>query len=305
MTPKQLLKAALALGILLLLWGATLLFKKTRADKPIGMRLPAIAATAVDTITISTPTDTIRLARLANGWTVNGNPASTPTVEEFFTALADTIEPSELVAENVASHQRLGVDSASGRRVVVRGGGQTKLDLFFGSHGPDFEGVYARRVGEVPVYLLHGDLPGTVDRRDEDWREKKIAAISPDTIARVEVTRGSRSYALTKGKTWTFAGGAPVDSGTVVRLLENFRSLSATGFPTKHEADSARFAKKARRIKLLDASGHPLLALAFDSGSAGFLVRADSGSTLYRMDTWVVDQLTPADSLLKPRKKTK
>ena len=56
-------------------------------------------------------------------------------------------------------------------------------------------------------------------------------------------------------------------------------------------------------MKLLDASGHPLLALAFDSGAGGFLVRVDTSSTLYRMDTWVVDQLTPADSVLKPRKK--
>jgi len=303
MTPKQLLRAALALAILLLLWGATLLFKKTRADQPIGMKIPVIPSSAADSIRITTSSDTILLAKVAGGWTVNGNPASTPIVEEFFKALADTIEPSELVAENVASHQRLGVDSVSGRHVVVRGGGHTQLDLYFGSHGPDFEGVYARRAGEVPVYLLHGDLPGTVDRRDEDWRDKKMAAISPDTVARVEIARGEHSYALTKGKTWSFAGGTPVDSGAVVRLLENFRSLSANGFPSKHEADSARFYKKARRIKLLDASGHPLVALAFDSGAGGFLVRVDTTSTLYRMDTWVVDQLTPADSVLKPGKK--
>jgi hypothetical protein len=46
-----------------------------------------------------------------------------------------------------------------------------------------------------------------------------------------------------------------------------------------------------------------LAALAFDSIGAGFLVRRERQPTIFRMDSWGVDQVTPADSTLRSRAK--
>jgi hypothetical protein len=40
------------------------------------------------------------------------------------------------------------------------------------------------------------------------------------------------------------------------------------------------------------------MTLAFDSSATGFWVRAGGDSTVYRMDTWSADRLTPPDSTL-------
>jgi hypothetical protein len=75
--------------------------------------------------------------------------------------------------------------------------------------------------------------------------------------------------------------------------------VEAAGFATAAQADSASFARPDRRAALLRTDGTPLLALAFDSTASGFWVRTEGDSTVYRMDGWAVDRLTPADSTLK------
>jgi hypothetical protein len=298
-TPKQLLRAALALVILVFLWGAVQLFRKSRADRPVGIRMPVTSAAATDSIVIISSSDTLRVVRHPQGWTVNGFPADTSAVNQFFSALADTTATSEMVAESPGSLPRLGVDS-TGRRVVIWSGGQSHLDLVFGRHGPDFEGVYVRRPAESVVYLLHGGLPDAVERRLDDWRDKKMAAVPPDSVTRVEIARGARSYRLVRDQGWRFADGTPADSAAVVRLLENFRALSATGFPSPAQADSARFTRPRRQLRLFGPSG-PRLTLLFDSTASGFLVRADTARAVYLFSSWAADQLTPPDSLLRKR----
>ena len=75
----------------------------------------------------------------------------------------------------------------------------------------------------------------------------------------------------------------------------------AAGFANRAQADSAKFTRPDRRVALLRADGSPLLRLAFDSISTGFWVRGGEDSTVYRLDTWSADRLTPSDSTLKPK----
>src|SRR5438445_13402633 len=129
MTPKQLKTIAIALGVLLLLWGASELLSG-KSDKIMGARLlPPLTATEVDSIVVMRKADTVHLAKQTKGyWTVNGKLASPLEMEGFFKVLADTTRP-EIAAENAASHKRMGVDSAGGRKVKIYGGGEIKVDL--------------------------------------------------------------------------------------------------------------------------------------------------------------------------------
>ena len=45
---------------------------------------------------------------------------------------------------------------------------------------------------------------------------------------------------------------------------------------------------------LRDAGARVFLALTFDSTASGYWVRTSEGGTVYRLDSWHVDQLTPA-----------
>src|SRR5439155_446776 len=146
-----------------------------------------------------------------------------------------------------------------------------------------------------------GRLASLADRAVDDWRDKRIAAIEPDSVALIAVERGKDRYTLQRaGKTWKLQG-APADSGAVARLLEKYRTVTAAGFASPAQADSARALRPARRLSVRSARGTTLVVLVFDSIPGAFWVRRTSGvggggeaGALYRMNAWDVDGLTAA-----------
>jgi hypothetical protein len=307
MSARTLARLAMLLGVLLLLWGGAALGRR-RSDTPAsaadGFRLPAPAIGTVDTVRIAKPADTVVLARRDSTWTVNGHPASRSAVGELFTALADTSGRPDLVAERPASHAGLGVDSTGGTRVRLLRRDSLVGEFIAGHRSTDLDGGYFRLANQPRVYLVPGALAGLLERGADDWRDRRIAKVPTDSIATIEVQRGAPGYKLSKGnKGWALTPAGPLDTAAVNRLREAFGEIDAAGFASPAQADSARFDRPDRRVTLLRANGTPLLRLAFDSTAQGFWVRADSGTTVYRMEAWEVDRLAPADSTLRPAAK--
>jgi hypothetical protein len=305
MTPKQLARLAMVLVALLLLWGGASLARRgsrgpSESDRFV---LPPIASDSADSVIIARPADTTRLVRRDSAtWMVNGHPAAQSAIQELFSALADTARRTELVAGRSASHSALGVDSAKGARVRIVRGDSTVADLVQGNRGPGLDGGYFRAAGDSAVYLVGGNLAQLLERSSEEWRDRRIAGVAADSVARIEVSRGRRSYSVRRdGAGWALESG-PADSAAMAALLADYRQVEAAGFATKAQADSARFSRPDRKAALLRADGGPLVTLAFDSTANGFWVKADGDSTVYRVDTWFADRLTPADSTLRVKR---
>ena len=309
MSAKQLRLIILTLAVVLLLWGASERFSRGSDTVTGGFSLPAPAPADADTISLVKGQDSIVLAKQsATVWTVNGRRAAPDGVNELFQALHDSTPP-ELVAQDSSSFGRLNVDGATGRRLRIRGAGKPLLDVIIGARGSEYGSAYVRRPGDSHVYLWRGRLASFADRTVEEWRDKRIAAVTPDSVVLVDVERGKDHYTLRRaGKAWTLDRAA-ADSGAVTRLLEKYRSVSATGFASQPQADSARAMRPARRVSLRDARGVLLVALVFDSTASGFWVRGTGGAaageagTVYRMNAWDVDGLTPTRGALVPNKK--
>ncbi len=303
MSAKQLVRLAAILGVLLVVWGAAALARRREAAPPADtFRLPRITRSEVDTVTITRPKDTTILARKdTSTWTVNGHPASSNAVGDLLNALADsTSASSELVAEQKRSQAGLGVDDSAGSKIRIKGKGKTLADLVLGKRSQDFSGGYLRRAGQESTYVVRGQLIDVLNRAPDDWREHRIARIAADSIARIEITRGHKSYALGRnGNSWKLASGAPADSTKMGDLLTAYSSVDATGFASAAQADSAHFAQPDRRARLLRKNGTPVLTLLFDSTAAGFWVRPDTSKTIYRIESWTADRLAPADTTLR------
>lgn len=311
MSPRHLRLIALGLAVLLLLWGTSELLSRGSGRVTDRLALPALVESQIDTIASMKGADSlVFVRRTGDAWTVNGHPAAPDAVRELFTAVADTGSP-ELVAQDPSSFARLGVDSATGRRLQFRGRGGRKplLELVVG-RGADYATAYVRRPGETRVYLWRGRLAQLMDRGADEWRDKRIAAVEPDSVTGVAVERGKDRWILTRdGHAWKLDGAA-ADSGAVARTLEKYRVITAAGFATPAQADSARrlrAPRPARRLTLRGARGTTLLSLAFDSIPGAFWVRRTGGTagagepgTLYRMNSWDADGLTPASHSLKP-----
>jgi hypothetical protein len=303
MTPRQLARLAIVLGALLLLWGAASLARRGSRGPSDSDRfgIPAVARDSADSVVITRPAGTTRLVRHdSTTWTVNGHPASKAAVQELFSALADTARRTELVAGRPASHAALGVDSAKGARVRILRDDATLADLVLGNRGPGLDGGYFRAASDSAVYLVGGSLSQVLERSSEEWRDRRIAGADADSVARIEISRGKRSFAVRRdGTGWVLASGGRADSAAVASLLAGYRQVEAAGFASEAQADSAGFARPDRRAVVLRADGTPLVSLVFDSTANGFWVRAGEDSTVYRVDTYMADRLTPAESDLK------
>jgi hypothetical protein len=178
----------------------------------------------------------------------------------------------------------------------------TVAELVQGNRGPGLDGGYFRAAGDSAVYLVGGNLAQVLEKSEDEWRDRRIVGVAADSVARIEVSRGKRSYAVRRdGGRWLLAPGGPADSAAVAAVLADYRQVEAAGFATKAQADSARFARPDRRVALLRADGTSLVTLAFDSTANGFWVRAGTDSTVYRVDTWFADRLAPADSALRAK----
>ena len=304
MTPKQLLRIAVALAVLLFLWGLVQLFGHRTDTTTARFDLPKLNAADVDTIKVFGPKDTLVVVRgAADAWTVNGFRAATSSVTDLFNALKDS-SLAELVAQSPSSHAQLGVDSATGKRLEMIKGSKALLSLVVGGPGPGFEGVYVRRPAEPTVYLIHAGLGTPLDRPLDDWRDKGIVAVNPDSVREIRVERKRGPYTLRLGQGgWRFAGGARADSGAVRRMLEQYRNFQAGGFPTAAQADSIRFDRPTRRMTLVGTSS-PLADLVFDSTASWWWVRPAQGGITYRLESWRLAQLFPADSTLRAKPDT-
>jgi hypothetical protein len=305
MTPKQLARLALVLVALLLLWGGASLARRGSRGPSESDRfaIPPVASDSADSVIITRPADTTRLMRRDSAtWMVNGRPAAQSAIQELFSALADTARRTELVAGRSASHSALGVDSAKGARIRIVRGDSTVADLVQGNRGPGLDGGYFRAAGDSAVYLVGGNLAQVLERSQDEWRDRRIAGVAADSVARIEISRGRRSYSMRRdGAGWALKSG-PADSSAIAALLADYRQVEAAGFATKAQADSARFARPDRKAVLLRADGTSLVTLAFDSTVNGFWVKAGVDSTVYRVDTWFADRLTPADSTLRVKR---
>jgi hypothetical protein len=305
---KQLLRLAVILGVLLLIWGAAALARRRGAAPRASdaFHLPPITRSQVDTVLLARSKDTTVLARKdTSTWTVDGHPAAPRAIADLFNALADSGAGSELVAERRGSQAGLGVDSAGGTRVRFRGHGKTLADLVVGHRSSDFSGGYVRRPNQDSTFLVHGRLVEVLSRSSDEWRDHRIAAVPKDSVASVEISRGARRYVLRQsGRQWVLAPGGSADSARVADLMAAYTAVDASGFASPAQVDSAHFGSPDRRARLLRKNGTPILTLLFDSTTAGFWVRPDTGKTVYKVESWTADRLTPADSTLRVQSKT-
>ncbi len=302
MSPALLRRLAIVLVVLVAAWFLLRSAQRTGADGAEALALPALSSATVDHLVLVRALDSLDIVRTGGQWTVNGNPASQRSIETFLAAATDSSFISELTAQSAASHQRMGVDSATGHRLTFQGGGTTILDLWQGNRGPELDGFYFRRVGDSRVYLVRGQFAELSGQPADQWRERQLAGISSASIGAVQVVRGKTTYLLSRSAGgWTLSGGRPADSTKVARFLALFGDLRAVGFPDAADLSAIRFDPAERNVTLSDTAGQPLLALRLDSAETGYWAQARSSPAVYRVETRITELITPAESTLMVR----
>jgi len=306
MSDSTIKRLMMALAIAVVAWGAFAGVSRLRADRVTRFALPRVDSGAVDTIVLARRGDTATLARGAHQWTVNGHSADSAHIHDLLAGLVDSATWGELIAESPSSYARLGVDADSGRRVRIVMRGKPAVAFTSGKRTSDWSGLYVRHGADSAVYALHSSVLGeALTRGTDDWRDKRIAQVNPDSVASAEIDRAARTALLKKaGGKWSLGGG-PADSAAVGRMLELYRNFDASGFAGGAQADSIRTARQLARVRLRSKSGASMLDVIFDSTKSGAWARADSGGPVFKIDAYQLAKLAPPESTFKAQKPVK
>jgi len=300
MNPKQLKRVVIALAVVVVLWLLAELLGGTRDDSETAFVLPALQMSDVDAISIQRPSGTIALARVGDStWTANGYRASENMIEDLFAGLVESSE-AELIATGSTVHQRMGIDSVEGIFMRFENAGDELASVVFGKQGSGYNTRYVRLAGQDFVYEYSGQLASVVDRGENEWRDKTITNILPDSVGLVVARRSDGGYMLNREENgWRIERGGPADSAAVHRLLNQYTSLQASGFATEAQVDSTDFTRPDRSITLFGLEGDTLVSMALDSTSSAYWVQVASDSIIYRILQWKANQMIPADSTLR------
>jgi hypothetical protein len=294
MSAKTLRNLVVALIVVLLLWGGTVMISSRGeakgADAEVAGVLDGLTPDAVTSVRVTRGGDTISLTRKGSGWDVNGWAADSAQVAGLFGTVADA-HIGDLVATNPANHDRMGVSEDSAWTVVFDVGSKART-LLVGDRGPRYGTAYVRLPGEDAVYLVEGDLRARMDRSLTEWRNKRIAAVDTGEVARIDVSRQGAPYTLMRAdSSWTLEGGGPADTSAVHTMLAGLANVRADGFTSA--GDSVGGLPEEVVVTALSPQGDTLAALSFGEGSGTRWARARGDSVLYTVEGWRVDRLAP------------
>lgn len=299
MSALQLRRLAIAVVVLLALWGLSALFAH-RSDKVRGaLVVPVLPPTLTDTIAILHGRDTVRLAQVAPGvWTANGFPATPGKGSELLKAIADT-SPRDIASISPSSFGRMGLDSTAWT-LRVGPAAQPRFTLLVGKSGSEYGTAFVRTPKSDTAYLWRGTMPYLIQRQADTWRDHRIATITPDSVEAIDISLHGKRFTVQKqGSGWTVAG-QKADSTKVGILLAQFRTFDAQGFGGLRTADSLRHTtpRGQRAVTVRGKGKTPLLSLTLDSAGGTFWGIRPGDSVAYRIDNYQVMQITPAaDSL--------
>lgn len=145
---------------------------------------------------------------------------------------------------------------------------------------------YAKSSVTDGVYKVASDLGQALDKKLDDFRNRKVFDFGLSDPRKIEIRDGARTYSLSKsGADWLSADGKKFDQPGAQALIEKLRDLAATEF-----ADSG-FGATVLEIKVTSNDGKMAEKVLFSKGGKNPLARRENEPALYVLDVKAIDDL--------------
>ena len=152
---------------------------------------------------------------------------------------------------------------------------------------------YAKSSAVEGVHKLSQDLGKMLEKRLDDFRNKKVFDFGFSDPSHIEVKDNGKSKVVDKsGENWT-SEGKNMDTVSVQAMIDKIRDLSATKF-----ADSG-FTTPDLEVTVVSDSGKRTEKVQIAPAGANFLARREGDSTLYQLDASAVSDLRKAANDVK------
>ncbi len=144
------------------------------------------------------------------------------------------------------------------------------------------------------IYKVDASLGKALDKKLDDFRNKKLFDFGYNEPAKIEMHIGSKAYFLTKGGADWWSDGKKMNSGSVETLISDLRDLSASKF-----VDSS-FAKPTIEVQVSSDDGKRVEKVSIAESGDGFVAKRENDPTLYYLDSSPVEALQKAADDIKP-----
>jgi len=156
------------------------------------------------------------------------------------------------------------------------------------------DSYYAQSSAVEGTYKVNSDLANALDKKLEDFRNKKLFDFGYAEPAKLEVRSGAKSYSLMRGGQDWWDNGKKMDEDSVSSLVSDLRDLSAdkfvdSGFTTA-EVEASVTSNDGKRVEKV---------LISKSGS-NYIAKRDNDPALYQLATASVDELRKSLDGIKP-----
>ncbi|HET9743294.1 MAG TPA: DUF4340 domain-containing protein [Terriglobales bacterium] len=157
------------------------------------------------------------------------------------------------------------------------------------------DSYYAKSSLVPGVYSVGGDLGDALNKKLDDFRNKKLfdfGYVDPDKI---EIHAGDKTYFLTKGgDDWFSADGKKLDAVHAQSVVDKVRDLDATKFA------NSGFSAPSLSLIVTSNSGKRVEKVQIAKDSNDYLAKRQDDPSLYVLDKSTVDELEKAANDLKP-----
>jgi len=154
---------------------------------------------------------------------------------------------------------------------------------------------YAKSSVVEGIYKVPSTLGQALDKKLEDFRNKKLFDLGSDDPNKIEIRDGSKTYFLTRsGEDWWSGSAKKMDAGTVQDLIDKIRDLSASKF-----VDSG-FTASLVDLTVTSNDGKRVEKVAISKAGDNYIAKRENEATLYQLDFKAVDDLRKSADEVKP-----
>ena len=271
-------------------------YKKSSLDKSTNdlrdKRLLTFDSDKVSSIELTAKKQTIVFGRSKDEWQiVKPKPfrADRSQVEELLRTLRDAkmdLGASEDEKKAAAAFSA-GTPLAAAKVTEVSG----TQDLQVRKNKDDY---YAKSSAVSGIYKISSGTGPGLDKRLDDFRNKKLFDFGFADPDKIELYDGSKSYFLTRSGSDWWSNGAKMDPGTVSALIDKIRDLSATKFP------ETGFAASTIDLAVTSDTGKRIEKVLISKNGDNFVAKRQDEPALYELTASSVTELQKVAAALKP-----
>jgi len=248
----------LLLAIVFILLGIYVYLFELKKSEDKGERLLDFKADEVEGLTLTYPTEEIRLKKMPAGkWQIT-HPLSAPADESTIGNLLSLLNTSEVkrtIEERPTPEdlKNFGLDQPQVKVAVTLRKGKALPPILVGGKSALGYSVYVRRGSESGVLLTSASVLSNLEKKPADLRDRTILDFRGDAVKRLSLEGAKGSFALTqKGAEWFLERPRPwrADQAEVKGMLSTLRRMSAQDFLEGSLANLKKYGLDRPRLRV-------------------------------------------------------